>query len=109
MGASPFSCPPALTSARPIPDAGTAIVDEGHREQEGPVGVSKGHTYSQHTAALRVELGEAVPRPLLRQLHERPIARHSLVAANPGLILGWLVDNQAPHTHWAQAPAAGRR
>jgi fatty acid desaturase len=88
VNASPFSSTPARAPARPIPGARTAIVDEGYRQQEGPVGVSKPHTYSQHTAALRAELGEAVPRPLLRALHERSAARHLLVAARQFAILG---------------------
>jgi fatty acid desaturase len=49
--------------------------------------VSKPHTYSQHTAALRAELGQAVSRPILRQLHERSAARHLLVAARQYAIL----------------------
>jgi fatty acid desaturase len=88
VGASPFSCTLAVAPARPIPDAGTAIVVEAHPEKEGPVGVSKPHTYSQHTAALRAELGQAVPRPLLRQLHERSAWRHFLVAARQFALLG---------------------
>jgi len=52
------------------------------------VGVSKPHTYSQRTSALRAELGQAVPRPLLRQFHERSAARHLLVAARQFAILG---------------------
>lgn len=38
------------------------------------------HFYSQHTADLRAALAQAVPRPLLRGLHERSAARHLAVA-----------------------------
>jgi fatty acid desaturase len=42
--------------------------------------VSEPHYYSQHATALRAELGEAVPRPVLRRLHERTAARHLVVS-----------------------------
>jgi fatty acid desaturase len=42
--------------------------------------VSKPHYYSQHASALRAELGEAIPRDVLRRLHQRSAARHLLVA-----------------------------
>jgi fatty acid desaturase len=50
--------------------------------------VSKPHYYSQHTAPLRAELGEAVSRDLLRQLHERTAWRHFVVALRQFAILG---------------------
>jgi fatty acid desaturase len=44
--------------------------------------------YSQHTAALRAELGTAIPRDTLRALHEKNAARHLLIAARQFAILG---------------------
>jgi fatty acid desaturase len=49
--------------------------------------VSKRHYYSQHATALRAELGQALPRPLLRALHEKSAARHLAVAARQFAIL----------------------
>lgn len=48
----------------------------------------KDHYYGQHAAALRTELSRAVPRPLLRKLHEKDAARHLLIAARQFVILG---------------------
>ena len=48
----------------------------------------KDHYYGQHTAALRTELSHAVPRDVLRQLHEKDAARHLLIAARQFGILG---------------------
>lgn len=48
----------------------------------------KSHFYSQHTAALRTELGGAVPRDVLRALHVKSAPRHFLVAARQFAILG---------------------
>ncbi len=45
------------------------------------------HFYSQHTAALRAELGRALPRPELRRLHERSAARHLAVAVRQFVVL----------------------
>ena len=47
-----------------------------------------GHYYSAHAGALRAELGRAVPRELMRELHEKSPARHFLVAARQFAILG---------------------
>lgn len=44
--------------------------------------------YSQHTAALRAELGRAVPRDVLRALHVKNASRHLIVAARQFAILG---------------------
>ena len=44
---------------------------------EGPVG---SHYYSQHAVALRAELGEALSRDIMRQLHRKSGWRHGLVA-----------------------------
>jgi len=52
------------------------------------VAVSKPRYYSQHAAALRAELGEALPRPLLRRLHEKSAPRHLAVALRQFAILG---------------------
>ena len=41
----------------------------------------KSHHYSQHTAALRTELGSAVPHDLLKALHVKSGPRHLLIAA----------------------------
>lgn len=41
----------------------------------------KSHYYSQHAAALRTELGRAIPRDVLRALHEKSASRHLLIAA----------------------------
>jgi fatty acid desaturase len=48
----------------------------------------KDHYYSQHAAALRSELGRALPRSTLVELHQKTPARHFLVAARQFLILG---------------------
>jgi fatty acid desaturase len=48
----------------------------------------KSHHYSQHAAALRTELGHAVPRDELKALHVKSAARHLLVAARQFAILG---------------------
>jgi len=48
----------------------------------------KSNYYSQHTAALRAELGTAIPRDTLRALHEKHAARHLLIAARQFAILG---------------------
>ena len=50
--------------------------------------MSKPHFYSQHASALRADLGDAVPRPLLRQLHDRSAARHLIVATRQFALLG---------------------
>jgi fatty acid desaturase len=44
--------------------------------------------YSDHTVALRAELGQALPRELLKQLHIKTPYRHFLVAARQFAILG---------------------
>ena len=49
--------------------------------------MSKPHYYSQHATALRAELGQAVPRDLLRALHERSAVRHLAVALRQFAIL----------------------
>src|SRR5258708_14393276 len=53
------------------------------------IGVSsvKSHHYSQHAAALRTELGRALPRETLVALHKKDAARHLLVAARQFAIL----------------------
>jgi fatty acid desaturase len=48
----------------------------------------KDNYYSKHAGALRAELGRAVSRDLLRDLHRKTPARHFLVAARQFLILG---------------------
>ena len=48
----------------------------------------KDHYYGQHAAALRTELSRAVPRPVLRHLHEKNAVRHLLISARQFLILG---------------------
>jgi fatty acid desaturase len=48
----------------------------------------KSHYFSQHAAGLRTELGSAIPRELLQELHEKDGARHLLIAARQFLILG---------------------
>ena len=48
----------------------------------------KDHYYGQHAAALRSELSHALPRPLLRQLHEKNVVRHIVIAVRQFLILG---------------------
>lgn len=44
--------------------------------------------YAEHAVALRAELGQAVPRDLLRQLHAKTPARHLVVAARQFAMLG---------------------
>ena len=41
----------------------------------------KSHYYSQHAVALRAELGAAISRAQMRELHEKTAARHLVVAA----------------------------
>ena len=41
----------------------------------------KSHYYSQHAVALRAELGAAISRRQMRELHEKTAARHLVVAA----------------------------
>ena len=48
----------------------------------------KNHHYSQHAAALRVELGAAISREQMRALHRKSPARHLAVAARQFAILG---------------------
>jgi fatty acid desaturase len=48
----------------------------------------KAHYYSQHAAALRSELGQALPRATLVDLHKKSAARHLAVAARQFLVLG---------------------
>ena len=47
----------------------------------------KSHHYSQHAAALRTELGHALPRDVLQALHTKHAARHLLIAARQFAIL----------------------
>jgi fatty acid desaturase len=46
------------------------------------------HYYSQHAAALRTELGQALPRDVLQAFHTKRPSRHLLVAARQFAILG---------------------
>ena len=46
-----------------------------------------GH-YSAHAGPLRAELGQAVPRDLLKRVHQKSPTRHLLVAARQFLMLG---------------------
>jgi fatty acid desaturase len=48
----------------------------------------KHHHYSQHAVSFRAELGAAIPRARLRELHARQAWRHLLVAARQFAILG---------------------
>ena len=48
----------------------------------------KSHYYSQHAVALRAELGEALSREQMRELHRKSAFRHCLVAARQFAILG---------------------
>ena len=41
----------------------------------------KHHHYAHHAIGLKSELGDAVPRPVLRELHRKSPARHLLIAA----------------------------
>src|SRR5262249_14251061 len=47
----------------------------------------KSHHYSQHAAALRTELGRAIPREALQALHVKSAPRHLLIAARQFAIL----------------------
>src|SRR5512140_1507566 len=77
----------------------------GKRPRPGAGGHVKPHYYSQHAAALRAELGEAVDRDVLRALHRRSAGRHLVLAARQFAILAactWaLVRWTAP---WAVVP-----
>jgi fatty acid desaturase len=48
----------------------------------------KSHHYSQHAVALRAELGGALSREDMRELHQKSAPRHLLVAARQFAILG---------------------
>jgi fatty acid desaturase len=48
----------------------------------------KSHHYSQHAAALRTELGAAIPRADLQRFHAKTAWRHLLIAARQFAILG---------------------
>jgi fatty acid desaturase len=48
----------------------------------------KSHYYSQHAAGLRAELGQAISREQMRELHTKAPARHFFVAARQFLTLG---------------------
>jgi fatty acid desaturase len=63
-------------------------VDAGHPVVERPVAVSTPHYYSQHAAALRAELGQVLPRAVLRRFHEKSAGRHLVVAVRQFAILG---------------------
>jgi fatty acid desaturase len=47
----------------------------------------KGRYYSQHASALRADLGRAIPRDRLRELHRRSAGRHLAVAARQFALL----------------------
>ena len=47
----------------------------------------KGHYYSQHAGPLRAELGAAIPRDLMRDLHRKEPVRHFVVAVRQFAIL----------------------
>ncbi|HEY3384300.1 MAG TPA: fatty acid desaturase [Vicinamibacterales bacterium] len=48
----------------------------------------KAHYYSQHAASVRADLGEALSRPVVRELHRKSPSRHLLVAVRQFLLLG---------------------
>ena len=48
----------------------------------------KSHHYSQHAAALRTELGHALPVAVLRAFHRKTAWRHAMVAGRQFVILG---------------------
>jgi fatty acid desaturase len=48
----------------------------------------KSHYYSMHAAALRAELGAAISREQMRDLHQKSGLRHLIIAARQFLILG---------------------
>ena len=48
----------------------------------------KSHHYSQHAVGLRAELGEAVSREQMRQLHKKSAVTHLLIAARQFALLG---------------------
>jgi fatty acid desaturase len=49
----------------------------------------KHHHYARHTQALRAELGEAIPRDTLRDLHQKSAVRHFIVAIRQfGILAG---------------------
>jgi fatty acid desaturase len=48
----------------------------------------KSHYYSQHAVALRAELGAAISRGQMRELHQKSGVRHLVVAARQFAILG---------------------
>ena len=85
----------------------TAVVSPGAGPLAGAASPAKGHYYSRHAAALRAELGRALPRELLRGLHARQAWRHLAVAARQFALLGlatWgLVRFDTP---WVWGPLA---
>jgi len=49
----------------------------------------KSHYYSQHAVALRAELGEAISREQMRDLHKKSAVRHLVIAARQFSILAF--------------------
>lgn len=63
----------------------------------------KSHFYSQHAAALRAELGAAIPRAQLQALHVKSGPRHLLIAARQFAILSvasWALVSSANPLIW---------
>jgi fatty acid desaturase len=63
----------------------------------------KGHYYSQHAPAFRAELGRAIPRDRLRELHRKSAARHLVVAVRQFAILAactWALVHVANPLAW---------
>jgi fatty acid desaturase len=48
----------------------------------------KHHHYSQHSVGLKAELGEVIPRPLLRDLHLKSPSRHLAITVRQFAMLG---------------------
>lgn len=62
---------------------------DGDRERAGRVTISSvSHYYSQHAVGLRAELGEAISREQMRELHRKLPWRHFLIAGRQFAMLG---------------------
>ena len=57
------------------------------------------HHYSRHATALKAELGDAIPRPVIRQLHEKSGWRHGIVAVRQFALLAVCTWGLLTFTH----------
>jgi fatty acid desaturase len=83
--------------------ATTAPRDVRRATDDGPAAESRAGYYSRHAASLRAELGRAIPRDVLRDLHAKSPARHLLGTARQfGLlaVCSWGLATITPPFVW---------